>query len=72
MLFRKDTAYFDEVMEDLLKFCRWHETAFHPDPRVHAMLEGRREVMRRILQHLNLSLDDLWKLHDKRKDISHE
>lgn len=48
------------VLEDLAKFCRAHETTFHADPRIHAVLEGRREVWLRIQQHLNLSDDQLW------------
>lgn len=58
----------EDVLRDLAVFCRAHETAFHPDPRVHAVLEGRREVWLRIQKHLNLSQDDLWKLYG-RKDI---
>lgn len=44
-----------EVLADLAKFCRAHETCFDPDPRIHAALEGRREVYLRIQQHLNLT-----------------
>ena len=52
----------DNVLTDLARFCRANETAFHPDPRVHAMLEGRREVWLRIQSHLNLPEDKLWAL----------
>ncbi len=47
------------LLEDLAKFCRGNETTFHADPRVHAVLEGRREVWLRIQDHLNLSSQDL-------------
>lgn len=68
---RRRTAYVkvfagpfgDEVLEDLAKFCRANETAFHPDPRVHAALEGRREVFLRIARHLQLTDEQLWALH---------
>ena len=50
------------VLEDLAKFCRAHKTTFHPDPRIAAQLDGRREVFLRIQQHLNLSNEELWKL----------
>lgn len=49
-----------KVMEDLARFCRAHESTFHADPRIHAALEGRREVWLRIQQHLQLSDDQLW------------
>ena len=45
----------DEVMKDLAKFCRAEESCFHPDARVHAVMEGRREVWLHIRQHLALS-----------------
>lgn len=51
------------VLADLAKFCRARETAFHTDPRTHALLEGRREVWLRIAHHLNLTEDELWKIY---------
>lgn len=53
------------VLKDLAHFCRAQETAFHPDPRVHAVLEGRREVWLRIEKHLRLSSQELWSLYAK-------
>lgn len=41
------------MVSDLKKFCRADEPCFSDDPRVHALLEGRREVWLRIQQHLN-------------------
>lgn len=41
-----------QVLEDLARFCRANATTFHPDPRVHAALEGRREVWLRIQSYL--------------------
>ena len=52
-----------EVLSDLAKFCRAEKSCFHPDPRVHAVLEGRREVFIRIANHLRLSTDDLCKIY---------
>ena len=37
-----------EILYQLAHFCRAYETCFHTDPRVHAALEGRREVWMRI------------------------
>ena len=50
----------EAVLADLAKFCRARETTFHADPRVHALMEGRREVWLRIAHHLNLSEDELF------------
>ena len=52
-----------EVLEDLAKFCRAHESTFHADPRAHAVAEGRREVWLRIARHLELSDTQLWALY---------
>jgi len=53
------------VMKDLAKFCRAYETTFNPDPRIHGVLEGRREVWLRIQSHINLSEEQLWTLYGK-------
>lgn len=57
----------EQVLADLAKFCRAHETTFHPDPNVAHRLDGRREVWLRIQQHLNLSQEDLWHLYNGKK-----
>ena len=51
------------VLIDLAKFCRADETCFHEDPRLHAVLEGRREVWLRIQRHLNLTNEQLYALY---------
>lgn len=56
-----------DVLEDLARFCRANESSFHLDSRVHAALEGRREVWLRIQQHLNLELDSLSKIFIKER-----
>ena len=53
------------VLEDLAKFCRANESCFHPDARVHAVMEGRREVWLRIKQHMDLSEGELLSLLSK-------
>ena len=55
-----------KVLADLAKFCRANDTCFDPDPRIHAVLEGRREVFLRIQRHLNLSPDQLLELDSGR------
>jgi hypothetical protein len=46
---------------DLSKFCREFESTFNPDPRIAANLDGRREVLLRIIDHLTLSVEELIK-----------
>ena len=54
----------DILLEDLAKFCRANQSCFDPDPRIHAALEGRREVWLRIQQHLNLKPSELLALYN--------
>ena len=61
-----------EVLKDLCRFCRMHESTFHADPRIHALLEGRREVVLRIAYHLNLTPDQLWELYSGRSRAESE
>lgn len=58
-----------DVLDDLARFCRSQESTFHPDQRVHAVLEGRREVWLRIQAHLNLDLESLSKMYLKTKEF---
>lgn len=51
------------VLEDLMTFCRYRESTFHPDARIAANLDGRREVLLRIMNHLNLSEEQLAQLY---------
>lgn len=51
------------VLKDLALFCRAHVTTFHPDPRVHAVLEGRREVWLKIQEMLELTPEQIYELH---------
>lgn len=67
-VFDKQSPFTQDVLMDLAKFCRAYESTFNPDPRVHAMLEGRREVWLRIQENLNLSVDEIYLLH-KVKEI---
>jgi len=65
-VFDKDSQDAQRVLADLAKFCRAHESTFHADPRLHAVMEGRREVWLRISQHLNLSTEELYALYGER------
>jgi hypothetical protein len=78
-LFQRQRAYvqtFDtgseanlEVLRDLARFCRANKSTFNADPRVHAVLEGRREVWLRIQQHLKLDSETLWKIYGEGAQI---
>ncbi len=60
--FNKESQPARKVLKDLSKFCRANSSTFHADPRVAAMLDGRREVWLRITQHLNLTTEQLLKI----------
>ncbi len=62
-VFDMKSPYTQQVLIDLCKFCRMHDTTFHTDPRVHALLEGRREVILRIMEALNLSIEEIYACH---------
>lgn len=64
MVFNKENKFTVFVLADLAKFCRANESTFHPDPRKHAVLEGRREVWLRIEKHLNLNDEELYQLYN--------
>lgn len=76
IVFNRQKAYqtvFDDgemakqILDDLARFCRANESTFHEDPRVHAVLEGRREVWLRIRQHLDMGSEDLWNRYSKKE-----
>jgi hypothetical protein len=56
------------VLEDLLPFCRATESCYHDDPRLHAVLEGRREVWLRIQNYMGLTPEQLMVLYSKPTD----
>lgn len=60
LVFTDENSFVKPLLEDLAKFCRADSTTFNTDPRVHASLEGRREVWLRIQDHLKLVPDELW------------
>lgn len=64
MVFKKDDSNATIVLRDLAKFCRAHESTFNADPRLHAVMEGRREVFLRIQQYAELGEAELISLHE--------
>ena len=62
----------DIVLADLREFCRARESTFESDPRLHALMEGRREVWLRIANALNLSEADVAALDPNVKSLLEE
>ncbi len=62
----------NEVLMDLVRFCRANKSCFDEDPRIHAVLEGRREVFLRIQEHLNLTPEQLQALYDRRNILTEQ
>jgi AcrR family transcriptional regulator len=62
----------DIVLAHLRDFCRARMSTFDPDPRVHAMLEGRREVWLEIANRLNMSEADIAALAPNVNDLLEE
>jgi len=58
-VFDAESPVVENVINDLKIFCRANESTFHADPRIHAMLEGRREVWLHIERQLKLKPDEL-------------
>lgn len=50
------------VAADLVAFCFGRKSTFDPDPRVHARNEGRREVLMRIAEFTNLTMEEIYAL----------
>lgn len=62
-VFDKKNRFAAVVLKDLAKFCRANESAFHTDPRMHAVLEGRREVWLRVQKHLQLAPEEFLRAY---------
>jgi hypothetical protein len=58
--------YSDEVLKDLARFCRAHESTHDANERDSLVFEGRRQVWLRLQEHLRLTPDQLWELYSGR------
>lgn len=63
-VFDPKNQFVQEVLKDLAKFCRAHQSTFNIDPRLAANLDGRREVWLRIQNYLQLEITEIYKLHN--------
>lgn len=59
----------EAVLKDLAKFCRANVSTFHENDRAHCLAEGRREVWLRIVEHLNLTEEQLWLIYSGGADV---
>lgn len=50
------------VLLDLIAYCHGRRSTFDPNDRVHAFNDGKRDVLMRIGEFTNLSLDEIYKL----------
>ncbi len=67
-----DSVSGETVLKDLASFCRANESCFHPDPRVHAVMEGRREVWLRIQEHLKLTNEQMLSIYTHSRKVSND
>lgn len=58
--FKEDDRFARVVLADLSRFCRANKSTFNTDPRIDALMQGRREVWLRIAEHLNMSETELY------------
>ena len=65
-VFQRDSVDAKEVLADLAKFCRAHESTFHMNHACSDRLDGRREVFLRIQHHLKLTDDELWQIYGRK------
>lgn len=55
-----------DVLKDLARFCRAHESTHDANERDSILFEGRRQVWLRIQEHLQLTPEQLWTLYTGR------
>lgn len=53
------------VLADLVAYCFGRKSTFDPNERVHARNEGRRDVLMRIAEFTNLSLEEIYNLRSR-------
>ena len=50
------------VLADLIAYCHGRRSEFDPNDRVHAYNSGRRDVLMRIAEFTNLTLEEIYRL----------
>jgi predicted alpha/beta hydrolase len=52
------------VLTDLKRFCRHNQSTFHTDTQIQAYQNGKRDVLERIIQFVNLSDEQINKIKE--------
>src|SRR5258708_15141222 len=60
----------NEVLMDLVRFCRGTTSTWSEDARHHARYEGRREVLLRINELIHLKPEPMLALYDRRHNLN--
>ena len=58
--FEEGDRFNQAVLADLTRFCRGSQTTFHENQRMNDVLQGRREVLLRICEHLGMNERELY------------
>lgn len=64
-LFNPDDPNARRVMGDLKRFCRYQTSTFSDDPYRQSYLNGRRDVLERILSFVNFSDDEIKRMKEE-------
>lgn len=58
--FKVEDRFASAVLADLTAFCRGGQTTFHENQRMNDILQGRREVLLRICDHIGMNERELY------------
>lgn len=64
-VFGVDSIAVRRVMTDLKRFCRYQTSTFSTEPHMQSYLNGRRDVLERIIGFLNLNDDQISRLYER-------
>ena len=67
-----DTQDGKKVLEDMFRACNFTTTSFTPDPYQTAFNEGARSVVLRLLDTLNINVEQLEKYFKKQEELEDE
>ena len=63
-LFNSDDRTARIVIGDLKRFCRYQKSTFNTDPHMQSYLNGRRDVLERIFEFLDLTKDQIEQMKE--------
>jgi hypothetical protein len=59
--FKIEDRFASDVLADLTRFCRGNQSTFHENQRMNDVLQGRREVLLRICDHIDMDEMELYR-----------